>query len=1304
MKKILFLLISLVYIYNGNILAQSLVGVNPLTGTLNLAIPIYQISKGDVNIPVTLVYGGRGVKPKDVEGTAGIGFNISAGGQINREVRGLPDDVQQDKSGNVRMGWLYNNNGNLAANFTISNDNNAGTCPDEVSDINYINANFTASSDTEPDIFNVNAPGLSCQMVLDQAHIFRILNYQDLKIDYVTSLNEIVSFTITDNRGVKYTFDTPERVTRTAVLMTPGQTVSYFGNTYKQYQYGVSFNNNWYLSSVTDANGNAVNLSYNSGPSRRSSDPVELFIAGSTTKSTQFSMQETSTQRILSTINNGIDNLLFTWQSNIFSAGGTDVSYIRSIAGMDRLFQFNFDEVNFVRPDNSQYHRVFLRNVNDSGCSTPLNYTFTYYGESSPSPGVYTTVLSDSSSTYSDYWGYFNTNNSNSLIPAVYVNPSNPSYPRYENYTYPNANGPDYTVALGINGKYVDPNVIAAGSLKTIINANGGITSIVYEPNDYLDVPSNTVSRGNGIRVLQITEKDGISSTGKVRNFTYSDLSSGKSSGKPLSLPVYAFTIPYTGTATGLAYWNNSTVLSANDLSTDDHTIVYKYFRETRTGAGSTLYENDVPATQWDTNANPGCVDCTVSDWSRTIVYAARTNCASYGQVRNDIYTYPFPPAANYDHERGLVRKVTSFNDSGSPVNETAYSYIRTGTPIAIAAMKFDNNNGVMAYAKYNIYATTSELVSQTTMKKYGSSSGAALSLLTKFSYGNTYHQLVKQEVTNSDNSVTTLNTSYSKNFAIVSPGSDSTANAIFRLQKQNIDAPVESYTQVTRNGSTATVLAKLMRFKTFAFPGGRYAYLPVQTASLLAANGAAFTPFSINAGIASSDPKYLITSNFTAYDNSGKLLTSDDNNRQVSTTIPDYNSNNVSAWFKGASFEEIGLEDFDSKLPTGTNFTLSTPGGIANTKSHTGNSYVLTAGSTLSKVIVKKTNADYYILSAWISSANTGSLNLTLVSGGVSTNFTEPFTNTANVSSYFEWKVPVTTINSPFTVSFTSTVPVNIDDILFYPAGTEATTFAYDPVTHFKIAETNTNGLSTYFVNDRFGRVNLIYDQDKNIRERRSFLNTDDISAGLMTPNISTVPSDINIPKIVNTTIGFDAAHNACIADATYTWDFGDGTVISVLNGYHQDHVYVATGNYTVTCTVSSPSYNTPLTATLSGVIIQYPTLIPHICQSGVTMWDNCYHKSLNQVDCSSNPNDATHSYYTIMTVTGSGYGTLHYQWQLSTNNGLNWSNTGTDVPQLVKNCSPTNQAYRVRCLVTSSVGQSGSSGYALFDVVTCR
>ncbi|MGY4538123.1 hypothetical protein ACVW0P_002543 [Mucilaginibacter sp. UYNi724] len=1303
MKRIHYLLIALFFtIYIPDTLAQNSVDVDPLTGTAKVAIPIYQINKGNISVPVTLVYGGRGVKPKDVEGTAGIGFNISVGGQIGRDVRGLPDDVQKDALGNSRMGWLYNNTGDAAAGFTIVNDNSTATCTDETSDINYINANFAGYVDTEPDIFSVTAPGLSCQLVLDKSHVFKILNYQDLKIEYVTFANEIVSFNITNNRGIKYTFDSPERVTRKAVPIAPNAPVNYFFNTYKQYQYGVSFNNNWYLSRISDVNANSVNFEYTSGPERNSSDPVELFISGSTTKSTQFVMQESSTQHVLSAIGNGVDQLSLKWQSNFFAAGGTNISYISSITGMGRTFQFNYSTVNFIKPDNILYTRVFLRNIYDSGCSSPVNYNFTYYGESSPTTGNYTTVLSDSSSTHSDYWGYFNTNSSTSIIPAVYVNAGNPAYPRYENYTYPNTNGSDYTIGLGENGKYVDPAVLSAGSLKTITNANGGVSSIVYEPNDYIDVPSNTVSPGNGIRVLKITDNDGISSANDVvRNYTYTDPILGKSSGRPISIPVYAFTIPYTGPETGISYWAKATVISANDLSNDDHTIIYKYCRETKTGAGSTLFEHDIPATQWDNNAIPGCASCTTSDWLRTMIYIARPTCASFGQVKNDIYTYPFPPAANYDHERGLLRKVTNFNGLGLPVSETAYTYIRTGTPLVIYAVKIEDNNGVKAYSRYSIYASTSELTSQLTKKNYGSSgSSLTQTSITNFSYGNNYHQLVQQQVTNSDNSVTTVNTSYSKNFAIGSPGGDSTANAIFRLQKLNIDVPVERYTQITRAGSTGTVMAQLTRFKTFAFPGNIYAYLPVQTSKFIAPDGAAFTPFSISAGIAASDPKYNTSSNFTAYDSIGKLLTADDNNKHVITMITDYISDNVVASFKGAAFSEIGFEDFDSKLPLRSNFTLSVPTGIVGTQSHTGNSYALNAGQAISKIMVKKTNENYYILSAWISSTTAGNLTLTLTAGSASYNYSEPFTNTANTSRYFEWKVPVNNINSVFTISFTSTTSVNIDDIVFYPQSTVAGTYAYEPFTHFKIAETNTNGVSTYFTSDKFGRVTLIYDQDKNIIKRKSFLNTDDISAGLTMPFFSPVSSNIDI----NTVVAFDVQHNPCIVNATFTWDFGDGTTGSVLNGYHQAHTYTAIGNYTVTCTVSSPSYNGTLTSSLSNVVIKYPILEATFCQSGVTMWDNCYHHSLNQVDCSPNPNDATHSYYTITSVKGSGYGTLHYQWQLSVNNGLNWSNTGTDAPQLVKSCAPKNQAYRIKCLVTSSVGQSGNSGYALFEVVDCQ
>jgi hypothetical protein len=1282
---------------------QNRVDVNPLTGTVGVAIPVYQIKKGNVSVPVTLVYGGRGIKPKDVESSAGIGFYLSAGGQISREVRGLPDDCQKDNSGNDRLGWLYNNNGTSISNFTIANDNNGSTCTDESTNINYINTNFTGYSDTEPDIFNVSAPGLSCQLVLDKSHVFRTVSYQDLKVEYTTGLNGIYSFTITNNKGTKYVFASPELINRKAI----GTAVTYFTNTYKQYQYGINFFNNWYLTSITDANGNTVSLSYTNGPDRTSNDPVELFISGSTTKSTQFTIQDRSTQQTVSSITNGTDQLIFNWQSNYYSAGGTDISYIGSITGMGRSFQFTYSTVSFVRSDNSSYNRAFLRGVNDSGCSSPVSYNFTYYGETMASPGSYTTVLSDSSSTYTDYWGYFNTNNSTSTIPAVYVNPTNQSYPRYENYTYPNSNGTDYSVSLGVNGKYVAPNSITAGSLKTITNANGGVTTIVYESNDYLDVPSNTISPGNGIRVSRITDNDGISSANDiVRNYSYLDPATGKSSGRATTLPVFAFTIPYTGTATGSAYWNNATVLSPNDLSNDDHAILYKYCKETTAGAGSTLYQYYVTATQWDSNATPGCSLCTTAEWARTVTNIARPTCTAYGPIKDDIYTYPFPPAANYDTERGLIQKVTNYNDAGIEVSETAYTYQRTGSPLVIQALKFDDNNGVKAFAKYNIFATTSELTSQVTKKVFDSPTlSQAQSNTTNFTYDNTYHQLIKQQITNSDNSIVSINTNYSKNYTIAAPGADSTVNAIYHLQKQNINLPIESYTQVTRGSTTKTVTAQLTKFKTVAFPGNTYAYLPFQSLKLVSADGASFTPFAISGGTAVYDPKYIPVTNFTAYDNAGILQTADDNYKHVQTSITDHFSNYSVALFKNASVGEVCFEDFDSSLPSGTNFTLSAPAGVVNTNSHTGNSYTFSTGQTISKAMSRKTGESYYTFSAWISSSGSGTINLTLTnSSNASSTYNESFTNTSNKPKYFEWKVPVNNMTTNFTMSFGTSQSVYIDDILFYPQSAEAITSAYEPVGHYKIAETNTNGISTYYANDKFGRVLVVYDQDKYIKERKSYLNSDDVAAGLASPMISTVPSYTTGAIDVNTVVNMDAGRNPCISDATFTWNFGDGATVSALNGYSQTHTYTATGNYTVTCTVSSPSYGNSISSS-QNLVIKYPNLSPIICQSGVTMWDNCYHKSLNQVDCAPNPNDATHSYYTIVSVGGSGYGTLHYQWQLSYDNGATWLNDGTDAAQFIKNCAPKNQAYRVRCIVTSSVGQTGgTSDYALFDVVNCQ
>jgi len=101
--------------------AQSVVNVDPLTGAGSVVIPIYSLSSGQVSLPVSLTYTGNGVKPKDVEGSAGMGWQLQAGGQISRVVRGLPDDVTKDNAGNQRLGWMspLDTAANLINGFTV---------------------------------------------------------------------------------------------------------------------------------------------------------------------------------------------------------------------------------------------------------------------------------------------------------------------------------------------------------------------------------------------------------------------------------------------------------------------------------------------------------------------------------------------------------------------------------------------------------------------------------------------------------------------------------------------------------------------------------------------------------------------------------------------------------------------------------------------------------------------------------------------------------------------------------------------------------------------------------------------------------------------------------------------------------------------------------------------------------------------------------------------------------------------------------------------------------------------------------
>lgn len=1155
---------------------KSIVDVNTLTGSASATIPLEVVKRGGVSIPVNLVYYGGGVKPKDVEMNAGIGWSVETGGQVSRQLRGLPDDCKKDNSNATMTGWIYNTNQTKINSFAPVN--NGATCTNETTDINYLTTNFAYNSDTEPDVFNVSAPGLSCQLIWDQSLPgFRPVEYQDIVVtpSYNPTTGAITGFTIVNDQGIKYVFAAFDQVTMKAVIAA-GATINYFKNTYNQFVNGINFNDNWHLTSVTDINGNGVSIAYTDGLPRSGSDPIVLYTggaSGSTTKIAQYNIVRTITPQTLSMIaevyTDGYSPLVtFNW-----SQWSTGQMLINNVTRGSKVYTFNYSA---VTSSGTSFARAFLRNVYISGCSSPFNYKFGYSGETLSS-GNYTTALGDSTTTKVDYWGYYN-GTSTGLLPALIVNPSNSNYARYA-VNVSSTVGSDYTNALTGNGRTVSASNIVAGSLNKIYYAEGGNTTIQYEPNDYLDVPSNTTIQGGGIRVKSITDSAVTSATAMVRNYKYktSLLINAPSSGKPITLPQFAFTTPYSGTATGNDYWNYSTIRSETDLSAESHSIMYEYVYEIQSGAGSKLTQVYLPAMNWDNNAAPACASCT-TEWTPTMNYAGRTNCSSsYGPVKNYTGSYPFAPNGNYDFERGLPVKVTTFDEDQTKASETTYTYQRTATPVVIPALEIDNNiNGsltIKAYSKYGIYTSTGELLGTQTSLVYDSpgSSTYKTSSVTSV-YNTTQHKLIQQSTTNSDGSVLTNNIKYTKDFT--TSGTNADVVAISNLKALNINMPVETYQQVTTGGTTKTVSASLTRFGAFSI-GGITSYMPLQSLKFFSADGdAAFTPYQINSGTPVSYGGYVPTTNYLKYDYFGNLATVDDAHKHVSTTVTNYLTNTVEATFSNAATGEVGFMDFDCPMAQGTDFNIGTAYlNYVTNGGHSGDAVQMLNSIVFSKALQKNAQASNYIFSFW-ANAPAGSVTLTMNLTGIST-ITKTYTGTGGWK-YYSFTIPMAGVSSSFTFSFSNNVNVTVDDILFYPENTEVITYNYDRYTFALRCKTNTNGISTYYTSDIWGRLLYTYDQDKNLLGRNTYITPDDQK----NPLPLTVGVTGNLYTGSSLSIGSNGYTNCTSAGVVYQWNFGDGGTATT-STYGTTHTYSATGTYTITLTATSPLYGTQTVTT---------------------------------------------------------------------------------------------------------------------------
>ncbi|MDD2793608.1 MAG: hypothetical protein PHD73_10560 [Sediminibacterium sp.] len=166
--------------------------VGKYTGTASLSVPIYTISTGGIQIPISLSYNGSGIKVEEQASWVGLGWSLNAGGAIAISTVGLSD---------FRPGSGFLNHSYDLTTFPALSEQ------DKKSMISLIS---NSSLDIDPDIYMYNVNGNSGKFIIDKSTMKAVsIPMNDLQINLpdATSGNE---WEILDAKGNKYIFNAKE--------------------------------------------------------------------------------------------------------------------------------------------------------------------------------------------------------------------------------------------------------------------------------------------------------------------------------------------------------------------------------------------------------------------------------------------------------------------------------------------------------------------------------------------------------------------------------------------------------------------------------------------------------------------------------------------------------------------------------------------------------------------------------------------------------------------------------------------------------------------------------------------------------------------------------------------------------------------------------------------------------------------------------------------------------------------------------------------------------------------------------------
>jgi len=666
------------------------VPVNYFNGLAQVSIPLTSFKVNGYELPISLSYYGGGNKPDSHPGWVGLGWNLFAGGSINRIVNGIKDETTRSE-----VNYLYPSNLNWSDFPGYYYRMDSLNRPDWSSSnyLKYLLLERATNSillqkrayvlDTEPDEFQVNVGDISASFYLMSNNTVKIKSKSNSNFKIHINLG---AFNETaDNYFIIGSFQTTDQLPAKCftyikeIILTNNDGIKYyFGGDQNAIEFSfakcnsrdlMASANTWHLKKIVLPNGETIELDYEKKGIpiiENNNRYVNTYIETNrpTTDSSNAVLGHRAYTLIqpsyLKSIHSPISGRTMSFKRSKSTELGYNIDpyFFNQIFGNDQTSKlYAYKEI--LLSDSSNYY-MQLDSIIDTNKKIALNYT------SSPDTRLKLDNIVFSDSKNSRINGYLFDYNSTEL--PYYNSKKNDNWGYYNNKYYgeiPYANLYDFRAA--------DSTYMKAEMLMKITYPTGGTTEFVYEPHDYskIAIPAvqnvsglnyiNTSRMCGGLRIKKMINRDTNNHT-TIREFEYKN-EEENSSGILSGIPIY--------TAAGAEVINFGYDIKYKLCTFNgDYTLYYSF--------GNEQCQNQLA----NTNGNHitySRVTEKLSDGSNTIYNY--TNHEKFNDIGSDLTAggliYNFLPCnrfISYELERGLLESVEYYKNT-MPVKKEVYTY-----------------------------------------------------------------------------------------------------------------------------------------------------------------------------------------------------------------------------------------------------------------------------------------------------------------------------------------------------------------------------------------------------------------------------------------------------------------------------------------------------------------------------------------------------------------------------------------------------------------------------------------------------